>query len=582
MPTQLKTSRPQRSFFALLFGLFFCALGGFFLWLSIQSFVQTALTYRWEPVPAEIHSLEIDFPQKAPDGRKKNVFALKVQYEYTYAGKKHQGTSLRCQPLRADSYEKLANLRWQLIRDETDQAFVNPNDPTTAILQHDSLWCGLFILFPIPFVVIGLLVMAAGAGFLPTNENSKRKKSSRKRRGKSPARERIAMALFGFAFSAAGLGGMFPLLINPVMRHRASQDWTKVPCTVIWSRVQIHSGDDGNTYSPDVFYKYEFENSLHYSNRYWLASGSSSGLRSKREIIRKYPAGKATHCFVNPERPHQAVLNRNLSVIGFWWLIPSIFLVIGVCILLSMFKRNLKENEFFNQSSEQKKRTGKHQSSSANALTHNENAAETSSRKLRPDSSRLGKLLLVVFIAVIWTGIVSALFGPVWMNLLRRGPGIDVFLLLFSIPFILANAVLVIAVLQALATLLSPRVILQLTPGSPRTGMEVVLSWEVRGGWTRIQQLAILMEGRETTSYQRGTTTTTDEETFFRRVLVEESDPIAIAGGRVIYEIPLGVMPSLELKNDSISWRITVLGRIAWWPNLDTSYEIKLLPFART
>lgn len=320
---------PQRSVIAVLFGLGFTILGGLFMFLIVREFVATIDTYTWKKVPAQITSIDIEYPKQAPRGRERGVFELSAKYRYSFNGVERQGDRLRRTPYTDASYETLADRKWQLIADEHDYAYVDSSDPAEAILERGSLWFGLLVLFPIPFVLIGVACVASGMGFLADTKRKPTPASRKPTQSKNPA---PLLLLLGAVFFIAGIAMIYGLSLLPWMRGRAAQSWAEMPCQVVWSRVRVHEDDDGSdTYSPDIFYRYQFGGETFHSNRYSFAIGSSSGRSAKQRIVRQFPAGKQTSCYVNPAKPWHAVLNRDRSI-GFLWIIGVVFATVGAIV----------------------------------------------------------------------------------------------------------------------------------------------------------------------------------------------------------------------------------------------------------
>lgn len=329
----------QRAGFSLatiLFGLVFAGVGTLFLFVIAREFASVLETYAWAKVPATIHDVEIRYPEKAPRGRESGVFELQTRYEYEFQGQVYQGNQFRRTSFTNDSYETLADKQWQIAREEWSQAIVNPQDPNEAILERGSLWIGLLIVFPIPFVLIGMACLVGGLGFWTP--------SIAKPPAKSEQNSRIPV-VFGGVFLLAGLLVIYFFSLAPLRNSFGSGDWVETPCKVLWSRVQVHDGDEGDTYSVDVFFEYQHEGATHRSNRYSFTVGSSGGRKSKSKIVRAYPAGLETTCFVDPTVPRHAVLDRSVPW-GFSLLtgaFGSIFAIVGAAVLWG--NRNPSRNQ---------------------------------------------------------------------------------------------------------------------------------------------------------------------------------------------------------------------------------------------
>ena len=140
---------------------------------------------------------------------------------------------------------------------------------------------------------------------------------------------------------------------RPIFRRTASAKISPPPpgteCRpASWSRVITHQGDDGDTYSVDIFYEYEAGDELQRSNRYSFGGGSSSGRGSKRAIVKRYPHQSAQVCFVDPDDPLEAVLKPKLGSSIFLAIIPAVFVLIGGGGLAAILMSGRKDNQSSN------------------------------------------------------------------------------------------------------------------------------------------------------------------------------------------------------------------------------------------
>jgi hypothetical protein len=89
----------------------------------------------------------------------------------------------------------------------------------------------------------------------------------------------------------------------------------------------------------DILFAYQAQGREFRSNRYNFLGGSSSGRRGKAAIVQRFRAGTKGVCFVNPQDPFEAVLDRGFTG-GMWFgLIPGVFFVIGLAGIVSAVRR---------------------------------------------------------------------------------------------------------------------------------------------------------------------------------------------------------------------------------------------------
>jgi hypothetical protein len=546
----------------ILFGLFFALIGGIFTVVLANDFIENAKTHFWIETPAEITSFEI----LAEESRKEDPFKAQIEYRYNHEGQSYTSSNYSRKEDWTDNYEKLALKRAAFFNgDGTAVCYVNPDDSAEAVISRESLWKCLFILFPLLFVAVGLIIIWAGISSFKKKRAARNKTpESISSKAKSTKASPIAIIIFFSIFAAVGLGILFPLAISPFRKLQAAKNWIETPCTILWSRVASHDSDDGTTYSVDIFYEYEFNSQKHRSNKYHFSSDSSSGRGAKAAVVKKYPRRSAQTCYIDPLLPERAVINRDLNSIGFWFLIPLVFLLVGLGGMFSGIQK------LFNKS----KIPGILTSGGAHSLIDSVN---TSPRTLTPAKGRKIIVIGLGVFALIWNGIMSVFliadlkegspFG--WFSALST---------LFMIPFVLIGLALIVAFLHQLLALFNPRMELTLTPGTQRLGDTVHLRWRMSGSSSRLKSIKVVLTGTESATYQRGTNTSTDNEIFYAHTLVEESNALSAYQGEAQFQIPFDLIYSIDTGNNKIKWEIQVIGVIKPGPDIKDTSEIQILP----
>jgi hypothetical protein len=128
--------------------------------------------------------------------------------------------------------------------------------------------------------------------------------------------------------------GIFALLL-PWLELRESRDWVETPCVIERSGIKTFSGRKGGfNYAIRVRYSYKWGGEKIIGERYNFESGSNSEYKSKKEAVDRYPENKKTVCYVDPEKPWDAVLVREFSTGLAGVLFPILFS--GVCTLVGL------------------------------------------------------------------------------------------------------------------------------------------------------------------------------------------------------------------------------------------------------
>lgn len=144
------------------------------------------------------------------------------------------------------------------------------------------------------------------------------------------------MAVFGSIFICVGLGIGGFLYFPALFDWWQSRQWVEEPCWIERVEMKTSRGNKGSTtYTVEASYRYQYRGRTYHSERVGLLSGGDNigdfQHRAYEELSRF--AGQETpfHCLVNPAKPEQAILYRDLR----WGLLllmsafPTIFTLVG-------------------------------------------------------------------------------------------------------------------------------------------------------------------------------------------------------------------------------------------------------------
>ena len=314
-------------------GIGVCLFSCIFIFAGIGIAFSTLKKLSWKEVPCQIESFKITHDRKNDD-----PFEAQIRYSYQWEGQNFTGSKLTSSDTNRESdYEKLVEAERKLSRRGT--CYLDPNIPEEAILERklSGIWFGLI------FAAAGSLFFTVGLNLFK-NRKGKPEALSSKAKVNSDITKGPAGFLFFGIFAAVGTAIFLFLVVPPAKKYFAAKSWQPVEATVIWSIVRSHSSDDGTTYSPDIFYRYDFKGERHRSNTYSLMSGSSSGRDSKKEVVDAYPRGHKFTAYVNPKKPWQAVMKRKLGWGALFALFPLPFMAVGFGGLWWMIFRAGKED----------------------------------------------------------------------------------------------------------------------------------------------------------------------------------------------------------------------------------------------
>jgi hypothetical protein len=535
---------------SLFLSIFFAAGCAFFIFFGLD-YLKTVKTYAWDKTPCTIIQSSV-----ASEGGE-NPYKFKVEYEYTVDGKKYTSSASRRTKQGFSEFTKAQKLANKYPAASPAQCYVDPTNPSEAILQHDSLFIGLFLAIPTIFMLVG----GGGIYFLwkrpakhsgkePVKQISKAKKPKGSRGSKKPA-----VIFFGIFF-LFGFGFLYGFFLRPVIKIQAAKSWTPTECTIISSSVQRHSGEDSDTFSVDILYEYSIDGAKYKSNNYHFMGGSSSGSAGKRKIVNAHKPGSTTTCFVNPDDRFEAVINRGYTPTLFFGLIPMIFVVIGLVGMIYSI-RGPRKKSWTGYKAEWLPKPKTDSAPGQRAI-------------LKPTHAGAGKIIFLLIFWLIWTGVVAFMFiakakgdGPPWF---------------FCGIFGLADIGIFIGLIYSILASFNAKPTVIISNAQPRLGETINISYLLKGKTSAISALTLHIEGREEATYTRGTDTVTDKNVFETIELVETEDSLEVQKGSIDVNIPETTIHSFAAINNKIVWCIKIHGDIQRWPDINQEYELIVLP----
>ena len=113
-------------------------------------------------------------------------------------------------------------------------------------------------------------------------------------------------------------GIILPLLmlyfffLIPWRRVRSAKSWRKTRCVIVSSSVSEDETDSG-LYRILVTYEYDFAGRHYSSSRYSFSTLVTAGYRGKKRVAGRLAPGTTAFCYVNPDDPRDAVIERGLT-----------------------------------------------------------------------------------------------------------------------------------------------------------------------------------------------------------------------------------------------------------------------------
>jgi hypothetical protein len=147
------------------------------------------------------------------------------------------------------------------------------------------------------------------------------------------------LILFSLPFALIGAGATV-LLAMTYLEYLAVGRWEEVPATIVRTELKTHPGDKGGcTYEATAEYTYTHGVRNYTSKRVSLYHGSdnvgSFHQQVYRELKQHQTSGQPLRCYVNPSKPSEAILYRNLrgEMMGLYGLLAVAFGGVGFGLL---------------------------------------------------------------------------------------------------------------------------------------------------------------------------------------------------------------------------------------------------------
>ena len=561
-------------FFLVFFGmgLAFCFFVGHEFFLNLQ-------TRGWSPTECVIVESRVDEDRQ----RSENPYGFVVRYEYQWQGRAHSSTQWSRQNTFFGDYSKAQRLASRYALDTKATCLVDPKNPDNAVLEKPTLWIGLVVFFPLIFVGIGLIGIVAmwrsGEAKEKPEERILSNRPALSARGTKLGR--VAASVFFSFFFLIGSVVFLLFFVRPALGVLSARSWPATPCTVVSSDVQRHRGSKSTTYSVDVLYSYEVNGREFRSNRYGFMGGSSSGYQGKAEIAARFPAGAKAVCYVNPNDPAEAVLERGFTA-GMWiGLLPLIFVLVGAGGIFHSLRGGRPRP---NDASPYEPMSMSQISGVSPGIRAMTDASHligdvAGPRALKSSGSKIGAVIGIGIFAAIWNGVIF--FGFILNSgFFRRGRTdfFDLFGLLFMIPFVAIGLFLIGLLVYQILGLFNPRIELTLTPGAPQLGEKISVAWRLTGRTQVLRGMKIYVEAREEATYRRGTSTYTDRKPFLKLELYSSASSMEPETGHASVALPLESMPTWKSDNNKIVWVVHVIGEISRWPDMKEEFVIEIHP----
>ena len=170
-PIAKRTKGASKYAMAAFFSIFAIVGGAMFYPLGIRPITRTVDARSWQPTPCKVLRAEV----RSHDGDDGTTYSVDIVYEYTFNGQTYKCDRYDFIGGSSSGYKGKAHVVEQYRTASNPICYVNPKDPSEAILKRGFHAKLLLALFPLPFLLVGVGGMVytlrsknTGAPFLGT------------------------------------------------------------------------------------------------------------------------------------------------------------------------------------------------------------------------------------------------------------------------------------------------------------------------------------------------------------------------------------------------------------------------------
>jgi hypothetical protein len=295
----------------------------------------TVRSYFWKRTPCTI--LSNDMMESARTDKYSAMIFFR--YRYDWNGITYQGARLATdREYATGSPGVIHKLAERYPKGGRTTCLVNPSHPAESALERGTLWPLLFMAGP--FLIIGLI---AHEEIIQHFQSRRRMRQMSRRVPVTEQDENLRLdpRLMFVTILCLTIGTFFTgfAVVHPLRQSLKAKQWKRCEATIVTSEVKVDSSQHGPTYSLNVSYKYDFRGEIYTSKQFAFEDAFAFSVAEIEDWVQRHPAGGLIDCWVNPQDPSEAVLDRVFHLSWISGLMSVGFSLSGVLVLAEGIQR---------------------------------------------------------------------------------------------------------------------------------------------------------------------------------------------------------------------------------------------------
>ena len=398
--------------------------------------------------------------------------------------------------------------------------------------------------------------------------------------------------LIGFAFFwIHGIAWVLP-------QWKMLSESVSAVCTVMETRIEEQNEESATLYRPEIRIKFAAGEGTvviwtYNADTLTQSGGFSTNRKIAENVVSRFEAGKTYMCWYHPDEPEKAVLERETSAWGWYFLaIPICLTLFGACgIWWSL--RLFSVSEERRAASSEKSKTSPFAMIGGTSPTLfptvpdsriiNESPGTELAFRLPTTSLSSIRLIVLTIFTIFWNVISWTIL--VWSLYHSSGAGHELFYsTMFGLVFCGFGLLLSIWILRDLLTAfgIGPTLFeISDHPIYPGRKYRILV---IQTGMLRFRTLSIALVCEEIARFRQGTDTITSRKEVYSQPLffredfeITQNEPLR---QEFFMRLPHGAMHSTALEHNEIAWKIVLQADLLNWPELRCECPIIVLPYA--